>query len=62
MLEELLAFHERLTECVGAEEPVPVRFSVVVPGWALLVKVRTALTDPATWGLKVTVNEVLLPA
>jgi hypothetical protein len=62
MLEDVLAFHERLTECVGAEVPVPVKFSVVVPGWALLVKVSTALTAPATCGLKVTVNEVLLPA
>jgi hypothetical protein len=62
MLEDVLAFQERLTECVGAEVPVPVRFSVVLLGCALLVKVRTALTDPATWGLKVTVNEVLLPA
>ena len=48
MLDDVLAFHDKATECVDVElVPVPVRFSVVVVGWALLVKVRVALTAPA---------------
>ena len=42
--------------------PVPVNASVVDVGWALLVKVNVALAEPVVRGLKVTVNEALLPA
>jgi hypothetical protein len=41
---------------------VPVRASVVVEGWALLVKVSVAFAAPVVNGLKVTVKEVLCPA
>jgi len=58
----VLAFQDRLTECAEAVVPVPVRASVVVDGWALLVKVSVALADPVTVGLKVTVNEAFWPA
>jgi hypothetical protein len=61
MFEEVLAFQDKFTVCVGAGVPVPVRDSVVVAGWPLLVKLSEALADPATWGLKVTENEVLCP-
>ena len=61
MLGEELAFQDRLTEWVDAAVPVPVADSVVVEGWALLVKVRTALSAPATCGLNVKVNGTLCP-
>jgi len=60
--DEVLAFHDKLTECVGAVLPVPVAVSVVVDGWALLTNVSVALAAPVTGGLKVTVNEALWPA
>ena len=62
IFDDVLAFHDRLTECVGAGVPVPVSVSVVVEGWALLVNVRVAAAAPVTGGLKVTVKEVLWPA
>ena len=58
----VLAFHDKATVCVGAGVPVPVRFSVVVVGCALLVKVSVALAAPVVCGLKVTVNDALCPA
>jgi hypothetical protein len=42
--------------------PVPVAVPVVVEGDASLVKVRVAFSDPADWGLKVIVNDLLCPA
>jgi hypothetical protein len=62
MLEELLAFHDRLTVCFGSEVPVPVRSSTVEDGAALLTKVSVPLADPVACGLKVTVKVVLFPA
>lgn len=62
MFGELLAFHDKLTVCVGAAVPVPVADPVVVEGWALLVNVRIALSAPVICGLKVTVNDMLCPA
>jgi len=62
MFDEVLAFHDRFTVCVGAGVPVPVRAPVVVVGCAVLVKVSEALAAPAVCGLKVTVNEALWPA
>ena len=61
MFGEELAFQDRLTEWVDAVVPVPVADSVVVEGWALLVKVRIALSAPATCGLNVNVNGTLCP-
>jgi hypothetical protein len=61
MFEEVLAFQDKFTVCVGAGVPVPVRDSVVVAGWPLLVKLSEALADPAICGLNVTENEVLWP-
>lgn len=58
----VLAFHDKSTLCEAAAVPVPVRFSVVVVGWALLVKVSVALAAPVVCGLKVTVNDALCPA
>jgi hypothetical protein len=59
---EVLALQDNATECVEAETPVPVSASVVVEGWALLVKVSVALAAPAVVGLNVIVNEALCPA
>lgn len=59
---ELLAFHDKLTVCVGAAVPFPVAVSVVVDGWALLVNVSVAVAAPVTCGLKVTVYGALCPA
>jgi len=42
--------------------PVPVTDSVVVEGWASLVKVSVALAAPAACGLNVTVNGTLWPS
>ena len=61
MFEEVLAFQDKFTVCVGAGVPVPVRDSVVVAGCPLLVRLSEALADPAIWGLNVTKNEVLWP-
>jgi len=58
----VLAFHDKLTVCVGAAAPVPVSVSDVVEGWALLVKVSVAVAAPVTRGLNVTVKEALWPA
>jgi len=41
---------------------VPVRASVVVEGWALLVNVSVELAAPVVVGLNVTENDTLLPA
>lgn len=46
MFGDVLAVHDRFTVWVGAGVPVPVRFPIVVEGWALLVKVSIALTAP----------------
>ena len=63
MFAEVLAVHDKLTECTGAGVPIPVKASVVVGLWALLaVKVSVALKVPATVGLNVTVNGTLWPA
>jgi hypothetical protein len=62
MLDDVLAFHDRLTICVGAAVPVPVNDSVVVEGCALLAKVSVAIAAPEVDGLKVTVKGALLPA
>lgn len=63
MFGDVLAFHDRFTACVDpAAVPAPVRFSVVIEGWASLVKVSVALAAPALCGLKVTVNGTLWPA
>src|SRR5208283_5066778 len=62
MFGDVLASHDKLTVWVGAGVPVPVSASVVVEGWALLVKVSVAFAAPDTSGLKVTVNEALWPA
>ena len=59
---EELALHDKLTVCVGAGVPVPVRVSVAVDDWALLVNVSAPLAAPSTSGLKVTVNGALCPA
>jgi hypothetical protein len=61
MLGEVLAFHDKATVWLEAAVPVPVADSVVVEGCALLAKVRTALSDPATSGLNVTVKGTLCP-
>jgi hypothetical protein len=61
MFGDELEFQDRLTEWVDAAVPVPVADSVVVEGWALLVKVRIALSAPATCGLNVNVNGTLCP-
>lgn len=60
--EEELAVHDKATVWVGAAVPVPVAASEVVEGDALLVKVRVAVSEPVTSGLKVTVNDALCPA
>ena len=59
MFGEELAFQDRLTEWVDAAVPAPVADSVVVEGCALLVKVRIALSVPATCRLNVNVNGTL---
>jgi len=59
MLCEVLASHDRATEWLGAGVPVPVRVSVVVVGWALLVNVSVALAAPDVVGLNVIVYEAL---
>ena len=61
MFGEELGSQDRPTEWVDAAVPVPVADSVVVDGWALLVKVRIALSAPATCGLNVNVNGTLCP-
>jgi hypothetical protein len=62
MFGEVLALHDKLTVWVGAGLPVPVAESVVLEGWALLVKVRVAPSVPATCGLNITVNDAVCPA
>jgi len=59
---EVLAFHDKFTEYVGAAVPVPERDSVVVEGWASLVKVSVAVALPVDCGVKVTVKGRLWPA
>jgi hypothetical protein len=59
---DVLASHDKLTVWVGAGVPVPVSASVVVEGWALLVKVSVALAAPVVRGLKLTVKGTLWPA
>ena len=48
MLDELLGFQDRFTECVPAAVPFPESAWVMVDGCALLVKVSEALALPAT--------------
>ena len=60
-MEDVLAIHDRLTLCVAAAAPVPVRDSVLVVGDALLVTVRVPLAVPDVVGLNVIVNETLVP-
>lgn len=62
MFADVLAFHERLTECVEAAAPVPVALALVLDVWALLVKVKVAVCAPAVVGLNVTLKDALLPA
>jgi hypothetical protein len=59
---DVLASHDKLTEYVGAAAPVPVKASVVVEVWALLIKPSVALAAPVASGVKVTVNGTLWPA
>src|SRR3954466_10961884 len=58
---EVLAVHDRFTECVGAGVPVPVSASVIVEDRALLVIVNVALAAAAVCGLNVMVNAALCP-
>lgn len=58
-MDEVLAVHDKLTECVGAEVPVPASVSLVVDGWASLVKISAPLAAPVVSGLNVTVKEAL---
>lgn len=60
--DEELGFHDKLTSCVGAGVPVPVRDAVVVEGCALLLNVSVPLAAPAIEGLNVIVNGMLWPA
>ena len=62
ILAEVLAFHDKATECVEAASPVPVSATVVVGVCALLAKVSIAVCAPVVVGLKVTVNDTLCPA
>lgn len=62
MLDEVLPFQDRFTECVDAAVPFPLSACVVADCCALLMKVSVALALPATGGLKVTVNGTLWPA
>ena len=62
ILADVLAFHDRATECVDAAVPVPVNAATVVGVWALLVRVSVAVCAPVVVGLKVTVNDALCPA
>jgi len=62
MFGDVLAFHERLTVWEGAAVPVPVKVSVVVGGWALLVTVSVPLAAPTVCGLNVIVKGTLWPA
>lgn len=60
---DVLASHERFTECTGADVPVPLSASVMVELCAFVaVNVNVAFTVVATRGLNVTVKEVLWPA
>jgi hypothetical protein len=59
MFDDELAFHDRLTVCVGAAVPVPLNASAVLEVSALLVKVRVPAADPAAEGLNVTVKGTL---
>ena len=59
---DVLAVHDRLTECVDTAVPVPVSDSVMLGDWALLVMVSVALALPAACGLNVIVNGRLCPA
>lgn len=60
--DEVLAFHERFTLCVGAAVPLPVNAAVAVEFDALLLTVRVAFTVPEVVGLNVTLNAELEPA
>jgi hypothetical protein len=62
MLEDVLAFQDKLTVWAGAGVPVPVSASMVVAGCALLLKLSEALADPLACGLNVTVKGALWPA
>ncbi len=57
-----LGFQERATLCWGAGVPPPVRDCWTDELEALLVKAALAEAAPLDWGLKVTVNDTLLPA
>ena len=58
---EVLAVHDKFTECVGAGVPVPVSAAVVVDERALLAMVKVALAAPDAVGLKIMVNGTLCP-
>lgn len=62
MLEDILAFQDKLTECVGAGVPVPVSASLMVEVSALLTNESDPLVVPDTKGLNVTLKEALVPA
>jgi hypothetical protein len=62
MSDEVLGFHDKATECVGATIPVPVRVAVVSAVCASLVTVSVVDWTPAVVGLNVIVNESLIPA
>ena len=60
--DEVLAFQDRFTLCVGAGVPDPVRLSDVVAGCALLASVNVPFAVPAVKGLKVIEKGMLSPA
>src|ERR1700746_4032720 len=62
MFDDVLAFQDRLTLCIGAGVPDPANDAVVAEGCALLVKVSVPMAVPEAVGANVIVNEVLLPA
>ena len=62
MFVDVLAVHDRSTECTGAGVPVPVSASEVGEPVALLVKASVALTLAAAVGVNFTVKGMLCPA
>lgn len=51
---DVLAFQDKLTECVGAGVALPESATEIVEGCALLLKLRVAVAVPVTKGLNVT--------
>src|ERR1700685_779051 len=59
---DVLAVHERLTECCGGGVPLPVKVSTVGEFEALLVNETLPEAAPVAAGVKVTVNCTCWPA